>query len=224
MFSSVTAISTIFYNSASLFVLSRQHLFHVFDFSFTAVPTASAEISLHFPFGLEMSHVSCELCPPSPPAGCCHRDIVFPYHSLPCHLCLFSVMARFKTAVVFLTFDCLPILWEEHEDERETRCMVSESKDAASSDDCSHSSLLSSLSSSSSEGQGPKLPLFIHPSISLFTLHFLCVLCRIVATDHVLGVCSPPNGRDIAPTIAMLTTSWYFLKRRRRREGEGEGT
>ena len=47
-FSSVTAISTIFYNYASLFVLSLQLLFHVFDYAFTAFSTAfiSAEISL----------------------------------------------------------------------------------------------------------------------------------------------------------------------------------
>ena len=47
-FSSVTAISTIFYNSASLLALSLQLLFHVFDYAFTAFSTAfiSAENSL----------------------------------------------------------------------------------------------------------------------------------------------------------------------------------
>ena len=91
--------------------------------------------------------------------------------------------------------------------------MVSELKDAVSSNDCSHSSLLPSLSSSSSEGKGLNTPT-LHPSFHLF-VHFplLCVLCNILATDtnmHDLGECFPPNGLDIASAIAMLTTSWYF--------------
>ena len=51
-FSSMTATSTILYNSVSLFALSLQLLFHMLVFSVTAVPTASnsAEISVHFPF------------------------------------------------------------------------------------------------------------------------------------------------------------------------------
>ena len=113
--------------------------------------------------------------------------------------------------------------------------MVSESKDAASSDDCSHSSLLSSLSSSSSEGQGPKLPRFIHPSISLFTPHFLCVLCRIVATDpnmHVLGVLSTEWPRYCAHNRHVDNLVVLFEKRKgegkrekgkgRREKGEGK--
>ena len=108
--------STIFYSSDSLFALS------------------SAEIPLHFPWGWEFFHVSCELCPPSSPAGCCHRDFVFPYHSLPCHLSRFSVMSRFKTAVVFFTFDCPLLLGEKREEDGDTRCMVSESKETGASD------------------------------------------------------------------------------------------
>ena len=88
---------------------------------------------------------------------------------------------------------------EEHEDERDTRCMVSELKEAVASDFSSHSSLHSSLSSST-KGRSSRLPLIIHPPISLFTPHFLCVLCRTFATDanmHDLGVCSHPNGPEI---------------------------
>ena len=50
--------------------------------------------------------------------------------------------------------------------------------------------------------------------ISLFTPYLLCVVCRTLATDvnmHDLGVCSPPNGRTVASTKAMMTTSWYLL-------------
>ena len=106
----------------------------------------SAEISLHFPCDREMSPrivrtLSSHL------AGCCQRDFVLPYHSLLCHLSHFSVVARFKTAVAFFTFDSLLLLGEEHEEERDTRCMVSASKEAVASDGCNHSSLHSSLPS-----------------------------------------------------------------------------
>ena len=151
----VTTTSTILNNSASLFVLSLQILFHAFDF----FHNNSHCVHLGGDFGLEMSRVSFELCPPSHPAGCCHRDIVLPCHALPCHLSRLSVMVRFKTAVVFLIFESLLLFYEKNTRTKE-------------SDDCSHSSLLSSLSSSSTEGKGSKLTLFIHPSISLFTLHF----------------------------------------------------
>ena len=60
-------------------------MFHVFDFSFTAVPTASISVSE------------------------------------PCHLARFSVMARSRTAVAFFTFDNLPLLGEEHQEERDFR-------------------------------------------------------------------------------------------------------
>ena len=59
-----------------------------------------------------------------------------------------------------------------------------------------HSSEYSSTSSAA-QSKSSGLPPTSHPSISLFTLHFLCVLCKIVATDvnmHVLGVCKLPNG------------------------------
>ena len=79
-------------------------------------------------------------------------------------LCLtisrFSVMARFKTAVV----GSLLLLWEEHEDESDTRCMVSELEEA----------VFSLLSTSSAKSKSSRHPLFIHPSISLFALHSLC--------------------------------------------------
>ena len=145
-------------------------------FSFTAVPAASnsAKLSFHFRVGLASSHVSWELCPPSPPAGCCHRVFVFPYQSLLRHLSLVSVMARFRTAVVFSTLDSLFLLWNEHEAERETLCIVSELKEATSSDVGNHSS---SSSSSPSEDEGSRLPLF-HPSFHLFVHSPLSVLDR----------------------------------------------
>ena len=49
-------------------------------------------------------------------------------------------MKRFKTAVVFLTLDS-PFLRDEHEDEKDTLCIVPELKEAASSDVTNHSSL-----------------------------------------------------------------------------------
>ena len=92
--------------------------------------------------------------------------------------------------------------------------MVSESKEAVASDSCSHSSLFSSLSSSPAWCRSSRLPLITHPSISLSTLHFRCVLCCTVATDvniHDVGVCFPPNGLEVASMISRLTTSWYFF-------------
>ena len=100
---------------------------------------------------------------------------VLPYHSLLCHLSRFAVMALFRTSVVFFTFDSLPLFLEEHEEGRETRFMVSKLTDAVSSDSCSHSSLHSSLSSSSAKGRSSRLPFIIHPSISMFTPYLLCV-------------------------------------------------
>ena len=84
--------------------------------------------------------------------------------------------------------------------------MVSELKEAVSSHGCSHSltryhhnqlkvRVQNSLSSS------------ILPSPC--SLHTFCVLCRTLATDANmldLGVCSPPDGCEIASVIAMSTT------------------
>ena len=66
------------------------------------------------------------LCPPLLPAGCYHLAFVDPYHSLLFHLSCFSVVASFRTTVVFLTMDRLPLLGDEHEDGRDTLCIVSE--------------------------------------------------------------------------------------------------
>ena len=143
------------------------------------------------------------------PSGLCSS-----VHSLPCHLSRFSVMARFGTAVVFVTLDSILPSLEEHEDGKETWCMVSESKEAVASDSCSHSSLFSSMSSSPAWCRSSRLPLINHPSISLSTLHFRCVLCCTVATDvniHDVGVCFPPSGLEVASMIARLTTSWSFF-------------
>ena len=48
-------------------------------------------------------------------------------------------MARFKTAVAFLTFDNLLLSGEEDEDERDTWCMVSELKEVEAPDRSSRS-------------------------------------------------------------------------------------
>ena len=138
-----------------------------------------------------------------------HRVFVFPYQSLLCHLSLFSVIARSRTAVVFLTLESFSSVGCTYEDERETLCIVSVLKEAASSDIGNHSSQLSSLSLSPAEGRSSRLTLIIHASISLFFLHFLCVLCKTFATDvnmYDLGVYSPPNGRKMASDIALSDT------------------
>ena len=89
-------------------------------------------------------------------------------------------MAHFKSAAVFLTFDNLSFFLnksEEHEEERDTRCMVPELGDAVASDGSSHSSLHSSLSSSSAKGRSSRLPQIIHPSHLPCLLSTLCVFC-----------------------------------------------
>ena len=78
--------------------------------------------------------------PPSSRAGWCRRDFAFPCHSLFCHLSRFSVMARFKTALFFFTVDSLSRFGEEHEDETDTRCMVTEYKEATAPNGRNHSS------------------------------------------------------------------------------------
>ena len=125
-FSSVAALSKIVKSSASLFELSLPPLCQMFFFSFTdALGASTSDVtSFHFPFGFAWSHVSWELCPPLLPAGCCHRVFVVPYQSLLFHLSFFSVTARFRTAVVFLTIDSLCLLWDAHEDERETCALL----------------------------------------------------------------------------------------------------
>ena len=134
--SSVAALSTNVKSSASLFELSLPLLCQVFFFSFTAAPTASssAGTSFHLPFGFACSQASWELCHPLLRAGCCHPVFVFPWQSLLCHFSLFSVVAPSRTSVVFLTLDNLFLVWCEGEDEMENLCIVSELKDAASSD------------------------------------------------------------------------------------------
>ena len=169
-------------------------------FSFTS---ALAETYFHLPF--TCSQASRELL--SLPAGCCHLVFVAPYHSLLFHVSLFSV--------IFQNRSCLFVHWTvyDHDDDRDTLRTVPELNEATASSITNHSSLLSSSSSSLSDEESATI-LFYHPSISLFTSHFLCVLCRSLATDvnmHDLGVCSPPIGRTIASRIAQLTTSWYFL-------------
>ena len=92
------------------------------------------------------------------PAGCCLLVFVVPYQSLLFHFSLFSVMAFFSTAVVFSTLfhagQPFSLLRNEHEDDRDTLCIVSELKEAAASDKNNHSSLPWSSSSSPSEDEG----------------------------------------------------------------------
>ena len=116
---------------------------------------------------------------PAAPSGCCHLVFVGPYDSLLFHLSLFCVMALFRTAVVFLTLDRIPLLRGKHEDDRDSLCIVPEFKGAAASNLTDHSSLLSSSSSSPSEEEGVKISLTLHSFISLLTLHFLCIRCGI---------------------------------------------
>ena len=124
------------------------------------------------------------------PAGCCHLVFLVPYHSLLFHLSLFSVMALIRTAVVFLTLDRFPLLWCEHEDDRDTLCIVPEFKGAAASDVTDHSLLLSSSSDSLS-------PFIVS---SLVNSLLLCVRCRTLTTEvniNDFGVRSPLNGLTI---------------------------
>ena len=139
-FSSAAALSSIVYKSASLFALSLPLLFHVIFFSFTSalIASYSAETSFHLPFGFACSHATWELYNPLHPAGCCHLVFVVSYQSLLFHLSLFSVMAFFSTAVVFLTLDSLFLFQDEQEDDRDTLCIVSELKEAAASDTSNH--------------------------------------------------------------------------------------
>ena len=65
--------------------------------------------------------------------------------------------------------------------DKDTLFSVPELKEAASSDVSNHSS-------SPSEDEGSRLPLTIHPSISLST-HHLCVLCRTFANEHARPRC-----------------------------------
>ena len=84
---------------------------------------------------------------------------------------------------------------------RWTRGAWSLSRKRAAASNCSNQSSPHSPTSSSTQGNSSGLPPISHPSISLFTSHFLCVLCKILATYlnlHDLGVCSPPNGLEIA--------------------------
>ena len=121
-------------------------------------------------------------------------------------------MARFETAV-FYTFDNLSLSGGEYEEERDTRCMVSELKEAEACDDSSHSTLHSSVSSSSTKGKSSRLLLITHPSISLFTHHFLCALCKTLTTDanmQELGVCSLPKWSRNCMRNPMFTASWYY--------------
>ena len=79
-------------------------------------------------------------------------------------------MAFFKTAVVFLTLDLFLLLSGEHEDDRDTLCMVLGSRGAATSDVSDHSLLHCSMSSSSSEKEEGVCFFFTrHPYISLLS-------------------------------------------------------
>ena len=103
------------------------------------------------------------------------------------------------------TLDSLFLSWEEHEEERETRGIVSELKEAASSEVCNHSSLLSSLSTTP-KSKNSRLPFIIHPSISLFTNTF-CVFCAGPSPQM------PTCTISVFPSkwFSLSTISWYFF-------------
>ena len=119
-------------------------------------------------------------------------------------LIIFSVITFFRTAIVFLTLDSLFLLWDEHEDDRDTLCMVPESKRDRGFR-CYRSFITAFVFIIISiRGRGCDILSYLHPSNTLFTPHLLCVLCRTLATDV--------NMHDlIASMIALLISSWYFL-------------
>ena len=124
---------------------------------------------------------------------------------------IFHFVAFFNTAVVFLTLDLFHLLSGEHEDDRDTLCMVLGSRGAAASHVSDHSLRHCSISSSSpEEKEGVCFSLTRHPFISLLIPLFLCMRCRTLTTEvnmHDFGVCFPPNGFTMASMIALLTTS-----------------
>ena len=133
--------------------------------------------------------------------------VPLPYHSLFYHLPRFPVMARFNTAVFFFTVDSLSRFGEEHEDETDTRSLSRKRQQVTVVTTSEFSSL-----SLSTEGKSSGLPPISHPSISLLTRHFLCVLYKTEATDaniNVLGVCILPKGLETASAIAL--PSRYFF-------------
>ena len=111
-------------NSASLFVLSLQLFFHVFDFSFTALSTASISAEI---WSGDVPRILRALTSFTPrwllPLGLCSS---VPFFALPS----FSFLdhGTFQNCCCLFNFGQPSFLWEEHEDERETRCMVSELK------------------------------------------------------------------------------------------------
>ena len=160
--------------------------------------------------------VSTELCLPQLTAGCCHLVFVEPYHSLLFHLSLFSVIALLRTAVVFSTLDRFPLLWSEHEDDRDTLCIAPELKrDRGFRCYRSHHCLflhhhpfffiiISIRRRCKIFSHPPSFHLFVNSSL------FLCVRCRTLDTEaniHDFGVRSPLNGLlTTASMIALLTT------------------
>ena len=108
--------------------------------------------------------------------------------------------------------DNLLRLVKEHEDERDTRCKVTEWKKAATSSIPIHSSANSSTSSPA-QSKNTSQPPISHAPNSLFMSQLLFVLHKTPATVvkmHDLGLCSPLKGLEIAYAIALFTVSWYF--------------
>ena len=111
------------------------------------------------------------------------------------------LLLSFKLSTIF------SFLGEEHEEERDTQCMFSELKEAVSSDGSSHSSLQSSLSSSSSKCKISGPPPISHPPNSFFMSQLLFVLYKTPAMAvnmHDLGVCIPQRvsrSRTQSPSL-----------------------
>ena len=134
---------------------------------------------------------------------------VFPYPSPLCHFTLFSVMAFISTTVVFITLDSLFLLWDEHEDESETVCIVPELTEVTSSDFGTHSFLL--LSSSSSHQKMSFQEFLLSSILPSHSSHAtLCVFCAGLLTRMstcTISVCVfLPHGLEMASLPAMFTT------------------
>ena len=126
----------------------------------------------------ELPHLSCELCPTSPPAGGRQCGLVLLYHSFIGHLACLSVMAVFSIALVLFTDDTAHLLGEEEEDEAETRCVASERTSGPNE----HSS--ESSSTSSTKGKSSGLPSISHLSPPCSCPSFCLVSCLVLNHSH----------------------------------------
>ena len=130
LFPAVAAFSNMSNRSASLVALfpQPQKTTHLSFLSLLRRALCSPQRLIHFPFGVARSQATTELCPPLLPTGCCHLCFMEPHDSLLLHLSVVSVTAFLIIAVVFLTLDFFLLLSGEHEDDRDSLCVVLGSK------------------------------------------------------------------------------------------------